>query len=62
MYVSLETPFFENAVHAYNLHLQGYIDRIKKVERIATRIPFGFEIPEYEERLKRFNLTTFKDR
>jgi hypothetical protein len=42
--------------------MEADIDRIERVQRRATRIPFGFEILEYEERLKRFNLTTLKDR
>ena len=37
--------------------LQGDIDKIERVQRRATRIPFGFE-----ERLKRFSLTTLTDR
>ena len=34
-------------------HFQGDIERIEKVQRRATRIPFGFDKIEYEERLKR---------
>ena len=42
--------------------MQGDIERIEKVQRRATRIPFRFDKLEYEERLKRLRLTTLKDR
>ena len=49
-------------MQVWNPHLQGDIDKIERVQRRVTRIPFGFAILQYEERLKRFNLTTLKDR
>ena len=42
---------------AWNLHLQ-----IERVQMRATRIPFGFEKLDHEERLKIFRLTKLKDR
>ena len=62
LYVSLVTPHLEYAVHASNPHLEGDIDKIEIVQRRATRIPFGFEKFEYEERLKIFSLTRSKNR
>jgi hypothetical protein len=62
LYVSLVRPHLEYAVQAWNPHLQGDIERIERVQRRATRIPFGFDKLEYEERLKRLRLTTLKDR
>ena len=53
LYVSLVRPHLEYAVQAWNPHLQGEIDKIERVQRRATRIPFGFEKLVYEERLKR---------
>ena len=50
----------EYAVQAWNPHLKGDIDWIERVQRSATRAPFGFEKLEYEKRLKRFNLSTLK--
>ena len=52
----------EHAVQAWKPRLEGDIDRIERVQRRATIISFGFEKLEYEERLKRFNLTKLKDR
>ena len=42
--------------------MQGDIGKIEGVQRRAIRIPFGFAKLQYEERLKRFSLTTLKDR
>ena len=36
--------------------------KIERVQRRATRIPFRFAKLQYEERIKRFSLTTLKDR
>ena len=47
---------------AKNSHLKGYIDMIERVQRRATRTPFGFEKLVYEERIKSFSLTMLKDR
>ena len=49
-------------MQVWNPHLQGDIDKIERVQRRATRIPFGFAKFQYEERLKRFSLMTLKDR
>ena len=49
-------------MQAWNRHLQGYIDKIERVQRNATRIPLRFTKFQYEERLKRFSLTTLNDR
>ena len=62
LYVSLVRPHLEYAVHAWNPHLKDEIDKIERVQRRATRIPFGFEKLVYEERLKRLCLTSLKDR
>ena len=42
--------------------MQRYIEKIKRVQRRATRIPTGFEKFDYEARLKRLSLTTLQDR
>ena len=42
LYVSLVRPHLEYVVQAWNPHLEGYIDRIERVQRRATRIRFGF--------------------
>ena len=62
LYVSLVRTYLEYAVQAWNPHMEADIERIERVQRRATRISFGFEILEYDERLKRFNLTTLRDR
>ena len=60
-YVPLVRPHLDYAVLVWNPHLEGDIDRIEKVQRRATKMPFGFAKLEYEERFKRFNLTTLED-
>ena len=60
--VSLVTPHLEYVVQALNSNLQDDIDKIERFKRRVTRIPIEFEKLEYEERLKRFSLTTLKDR
>ena len=60
--LSSKATHLEYAVQAWNTHLQGDIERIERVQRKTTRIPFGFDKLEYEERLKKLNLTTLKDR
>ena len=62
LYVSLVRPHLEYVVQVWNPHLQGDIDKIERVQRRATRIPFGFAKLQFEEILKRFSLTTLKDR
>ena len=62
LYASLVRPHLGYAVQAWNPHLQMDIDKIERVQRRATRIPFGFEKLEYEERLKIISLTTLKER
>ena len=62
LYVSLVRPHLEYVVQVWNPHLQGDIDKIERVQRRATRIPFGFAKLQYEERLKRFCLTMLNDR
>ena len=37
-------------MQAWNIHLEGDIDRIERVQRMATRIPFGFKKLENDER------------
>ena len=59
---SLVKSHLEYVVQAWNPHLQGYIDKIERVQRRATRIPTGFDKLEYEDRLKRLSLTTLQDR
>ena len=44
------------------LHLEGDIDIIERLQRRETRIPTGFEKLEYEGRLKRLSLTTLQVR
>ena len=41
---------------------QSEIQKIKGVQRRTLRIAIGFETLEYEERLKRLCLASFKDR
>ena len=60
--ICLVRPHSEYAVQAWNPHLQGEIDKIKRVHRRATRIPFDFEKLVYEVRFQRLCLTSFKDR
>ena len=43
LYVSLVRSLFEYAVQAWNSHLEEDIDRIERVQRRASIIPFGFE-------------------
>ena len=62
LYVFLVRPHLEYAVQVWNLHLQGDIDKIERVQRRASRIPTDFEKLEYEDRLKRQILTTLQDR
>ena len=61
-YVSLVRQHLENAMQAWNPHVQGHIDKIERVQRRVTRIPTVMAKLEYEERLKRLSLTTLKYR
>ena len=47
LYVFLVRPHLKYAVQAWNPHLQGSIERIERVKRRATIIPFGFDKLEY---------------
>ena len=62
LYVSLIRTHLKYAMQAWNLHLQGNIDKIERVHRMATRIPTGFEKLQYYERFKRLSWNTLKDR
>ena len=62
LYMFLVRPHLEYAVKAWSLLPEGDIKKIEKVQERATRIPYGFDELEYEERLRRFNLTTLKHR
>ena len=58
---SLVRQHLEYSVQELNPHLKRDIDQIERVQRRATRIQLGFA-KLYEERLKRFSMTTLKDR
>ena len=62
LYVSMVRPHLEYTVQAWSLFLEGDIKKIEKVQERATRFPYGFDELEYEERLRRLNFTTLKDR
>ena len=45
------------AEQAWNPPLQGDIDKIERVQRRSTSIPFAFEKLEYDDGLKRLSMT-----
>ena len=61
LYVSWVRPNIEYAVQAWIPFLKGDIKKIEKFQERESRIPYGFDELEYEERLRRLNLITLKD-
>ena len=62
LYISLVRPHLEYAVQVWNPYYEKDIEIIEKVQRRATKIPTELSNLEYEERLKRWGLTTLKER
>jgi hypothetical protein len=62
LYTSLVRPHLEYAVQVWNPYLKKDILVLERIQRRATRIPHGFKELSYEERLKRWNLTSLEDR
>ena len=58
--VSFVRPYIEYAVQAMSPFLEGDIKKIEKVQE--REISYGFDELEYEERLRRLNLTTLENR
>ena len=50
------------AVQNWNPHMIGHIEKLELVQRRALKITEGFESLSYNERLRRLNLTSLKDR
>ena len=62
LYVSLVRPHLEFASTVWNPYLVGDIETLEKVQRRATRISPEMRSLEYEDRLKRWGLTSLKER
>jgi hypothetical protein len=62
LYTSLVRPHLEYGNVVWSPYHQGDIDMMERVQHRATRLVPGFSKLTYEERLKRMNLTTLKQR
>ena len=62
LYISLVRPHLEFASTVWNPYLKGDVELLEKIQRRATRIPASMKGLEYEERLKRWGLTTLEKR
>lgn len=62
LYISLVRPLLEFASPVWNPYLDGDIETLERVQRRATKIPLKMKNLPYEERLRRWNLTSLKDR
>ena len=62
LYISLVRPHLEFASTVWNPYLKGDIEVLEKIQRKATRIPTELRDLEYEDRLKRWGLTTLEKR
>jgi predicted component of type VI protein secretion system len=62
LYKSLVRPILEYGVQAWSPYHKTNIDKLERVQRRATKSIPGLKYKEYEERLKRLNLTSLKDR
>ena len=62
MYISLVRPHLEFASTVWNPYLKGDIDILERIQRKAIRIPASMRGFEYEDRLKKWGLTTLEER
>ena len=62
LYISLVRPHLEFASTVWNPYLKGDIDILERIQRKATRIPASMRGLEYEDRLKKWGLTTLEER
>jgi len=58
LFTSLVRPHLEYAVQVWNPYLEKDIEVIEKVQRRSSKVPDELKNLEYEERLKRWGLTT----
>ena len=62
LYKSMVRPHLDYCIQAWKPHLRKDVDRLKKVQRRATKMIEGLEGLEYLERLRILNLTTLETR
>ena len=62
LYKSMVRPHLDYCIQAWIPHLRKYVDKLKKVQRRATKMMEGLEGLGYLERLKILNLTTLETR
>ncbi len=55
-------PTLENTVVVWNPHLKKHIEKIEKVQRVAMRWVPGVRDLNYEERLRKLQLSTLTER
>ena len=58
LFCAFDRPHLEYAQSVWAPHLQKHIDTIERVQMRASKLVDGLGILEYEERLKKCNLTT----
>ena len=62
LYATFVRPHLEYAASVWNPYAKKDIKLIEKVQRRVTKLPSSARNLSYEERLKKFNLTTLQER
>ena len=62
LYKSMVRPHLDYCIQAWKPHLRKDVDRLKKVQRRATKMIEGLEGLDYLGRLRILNLTTLETR
>jgi hypothetical protein len=61
LYTSMVRPHLEYAFQVWSPILEGYISKLEKIQRRATKIPKKLKNVSYEDRSKSFGLTTLTE-
>ena len=62
LYKSIVRPTLEYCIQAWRPHLKKYIDKLERVQRIATKLIPELRILIYEDRVQQCKLTTLETR
>ena len=62
LYLTLNQPYLEFSVPVWCPFLKGDIDMIEQVQQQATKLISAIRNLSYENRLRKLELTTLKDR